>query len=190
MEKKQIESLADKYELPVDFVEKLFDKVIDKVNFERALRMFANGTLKYDVATGIEPFNVAEIRHTVAGNLWRIHEKHLADMERMKQIAEYYQGCRWVRHDTKDPKTHQIRAVDVVFVDDGRLVAFGRYMAKNGGIYAANNEFQPDFNWTPKKWLARLRTMNKMFYRQVKKAATVDIREHKEWFDFTNHGND
>lgn len=39
----------------------------------------------------------------------------------------------------------------------------------------------PNFNWTPHKWLARLRQMNKAFYRDVKKAATNSPRE---WFDF------
>ena len=41
MEKINFEALASKYGLTVDFVKELHEKVIDKENFARAVRMFA-----------------------------------------------------------------------------------------------------------------------------------------------------
>lgn len=66
MEKINFEALASKYGLTVDFVKELHEKVIDKENFARAVRMFAVGLLPYDMATGKAPINVAEYRHKVA----------------------------------------------------------------------------------------------------------------------------
>lgn len=71
MEKINFEALASKYGLTVDFVKELHEKVIDKENFARAVRMFAVGLLPYDMATGKAPINVAEYRHKVAQNMWR-----------------------------------------------------------------------------------------------------------------------
>ena len=64
------EALASQYGLDVDFVHQLHEKVVDKENFARAVKMFADGTLPFDVATGDAPINVASIRHDVAVNMW------------------------------------------------------------------------------------------------------------------------
>ena len=69
MEKTSIETLASKYGLTVDFVKELHDKIVDKENFARAVKMFNDGLLPYDMATGKDPINVAEYRKTVARNL-------------------------------------------------------------------------------------------------------------------------
>lgn len=180
MEKKEIEALATKYDLPIEFVTKLHDKVSDKGNFERALRMFVNGTLKYEVAAGNDPINVADIRKEVAGNYHVARKKIQEQIAKERKIAEYYHGCHCVMFRYKPNKA----VSDVVFVKDGHLVAFAHYEPKQGGIYAANNEVMPNFNWNPHKDLERLRKMNKTFYRKVKKAANVDVWEHKDWFDF------
>lgn len=39
----------------------------------------------------------------------------------------------------------------------------------------------PNFRWHPHEYLARLRKLNKAFFRQVKKAA---VNSPREWFDF------
>lgn len=85
-----IEALASKYGLTVDFVKGLHGKVIDKENFARAVRMFAVGLLPYDIATGKEPINVAEYRRKVARNLWDLRHKMMDDinaaMERQRKM--------------------------------------------------------------------------------------------------------
>ena len=71
MDKRQeIESIASRYDLDVDFVQQLHDKVTDKENFARAVKMFVDGTLPFAIATGDAPINVAYIRHDVAVNMW------------------------------------------------------------------------------------------------------------------------
>ena len=178
---KTFETLASKYGLAVGFVKELHEKVIDKENFARAVRMFAVGTLPYDMATGKEPINVAEYRGKVARNMWNFRKNKAGGMreamERQRGIVEYYNTCTPLTFRHKPNKAVK----DVVFVKDGHLVAFGHYEPKQGGIYMADNEVMPDFRWQPHEALARLRKLNKAFYRQVKKAA---FNSPKEWFDF------
>ena len=183
MDKRQeIESIASRYDLDVDFVQQLHDKVTDKENFARAVKMFVDGTLPFDVATGDAPINVASIRHDVAVNMWNarnIRAKRTKEqMEMQRRIVEYYNGCRHVTMTHKGNKSTR----ETVFIKDGIIVAFGHFEPKQGGIYAANNPVMPDFRWQPHEALARLRKMNRAFYRKVKKAATKSPRE---WFDFS-----
>lgn len=177
MEKEKIEALAVKYDMPIEFVNELHEKVVDKGNFERALKMFVYGSLPYDVATGQEPINVAELRSKIASELLEYRKKMQEEFERNRKIAEYYNGCTAL----KFPRKPNNGAQDIVFIKDGHLVAFARFEPKQGGFYAANNELMPEYNWNPHKWLARLRQINKAFYREVKKAAFADP---KEWFNF------
>ncbi len=181
MEKMNFEALAAKYGLRVDFVNELHDKVVDKENFVRAVRMFANGTFPYDMAIGSEPINVAELRHQVAKNMWDFRKNKATKlqeaMERQHKIVEYYNTCTSLTYRHKLNK----HIKEVVFIKDGNLVAFGHFEPKQGGIYAANNEMMPDFRWNPHECLARIRKLNKAFYRQVKKAA---FNSPREWFDF------
>lgn len=178
---KTFEALASKYGLTVDFVKELHDKVVDKENFVRAVKMFANGLLPYNMATGKDPFNVAEYRKVVAKNLRDFRhnqqEKVKEAMEQHRKIVEYYNTCTSLTYRHKQNKAVK----DVVFIKDGHLVAFAHFEPKQGGIYAANNEVMPDFHWQPHEHLARLRKLNKAFYRQVKKAA---VNSPREWFDF------
>lgn len=183
MDKRQeIESIASRYDLDVDFVQQLHDKVTDKENFARAVKMFADGLLPYDMATGKDPINVAEYRKTVAKNLREFRhnqqEKVKAAMEQQRKIVEYYTGCKRLTSHDKANKA----VSEVVFVKDGRLVAFAHFEPKQGGIYMANNEVMPNFHWQPHEALARLRKLNKAFYRKVKKAA---VKSPRGWFDFT-----
>ena len=174
--------MASKYGLDASFVQSLHEKIVDKENFARAVRMFVNGTLPYAVATGNAPINVASIRHEVAMNLLELRkmraDKVKEQMEIQRRIVEYYNGCRHVTMTHKGNKS--IR--ETVFIKDGLIVAFGHFEPKQGGIYSANNPVMPDFRWQPHDALARLRKMNRVFYRKVKKAATKSPRE---WFDFS-----
>lgn len=181
MENMNFEALAAKYGLTVDFVKGLHEKVIDKENFARAVKMFADGLLPYEMATGKEPINIAEYRKVVARNFRNRRklqtEQFKAVMEQQRQIIEYYSSCRRLTFHHKPNKVVK----DVVFIKDGHLVAFAHYKPNQGGIYAANNEVMPDYNWRPHEHLARLRKLNKAFYRQVKKAA---FNSPREWFNF------
>lgn len=56
-----IEALASKYDLTVDFVNELHEKVIDKENFARAVRMFAVGLLPYDMGDRERPHQCCRI---------------------------------------------------------------------------------------------------------------------------------
>ena len=175
--------MASKYGLDAAFVQQLHEKVVDKDNFARAVKMFADGTLPFDVATRDAPINVASIRHDVAVNMWNTRkiraERVKEQMEMQRRIVEYYNGCKRITM-TQD-KDKRIR--ETVFIKDGIIVAFGHFEPNQGGIYAANNPVMPDFRWQPHEALARLRKMNRAFYRNVKKAATKSPRE---WFDFSN----
>ena len=174
--------MASKYGLDAAFVQSLHEKIVDKENFARAVKMFADGTLPFDVATGDAPINVASIRHDVAVNMWNARkiraERVKEQMEMQRRIVEYYNGCRHVTMTHKGNKS--IR--ETVFIKDGLIVAFGHFEPKQGGIYSANNPVMPDFRWQPHDVLGRLRKLDKGFYRKVKKAATASPRE---WFDFT-----
>ena len=57
-----IKSLSERFNLSVEFLTELHDKIVDKENFTRAVRMFMDGLMPYDIATGKEPINVAELR--------------------------------------------------------------------------------------------------------------------------------
>ncbi len=184
--KKEIDfkSLATRHGLQIDFVQDLYEKIVDKDNFGRALQMFTSGTMPYDIATGNEPINVAELRHKVATDLWTQRKNQVAKikvaLEQQRKIIDYYNTCNKYKYPRKPKDGIQ----EVVFIKDGHLVAFAHFEPKQGGIYAANNEVMPNFEWTPHKWLGRLRKINKAFYREVKKAAYAD---DKELFDFNIH---
>lgn len=181
MKEQSIEALASRYGLDADFVKELHEKVTDKENFARAVKMFADGTLLYDIATGKDPINIAEIRHTLAQRLWNNRKARLEKVkemvERQKRIYEYYSGCNAVKLHPKGKHSPS----DVVFIKDGLIVAFAHYEPKQGGIYMANNDVMPDFRWNPHQALAMLRKKNRAFYKQVKKAA---FNSPREWFNF------
>ena len=184
MNEQELKELAAKYELDAAFVSQLYDNLTDKATIEKALRMFVAGTLKFDIATGNAPINVASVRHDVAVNMWNTRkiraERVKEQMEMQRRIVEYYNGCR--RMTMAHAKDKRIQ--ETVFIKDGIIVAFGHFEPNQGGIYAANNPVMPDFHWQPHDALARLRKMNRAFYRKIKKAATKSPRE---WFIFDEH---
>ena len=179
--KKKIEALAAKFDLSVEFLTDLEAKVVDKDNFARAVKMFADGLLPFDVATGKDPINVAALRKKIAGNIRAFRADKQAKikeaMEQQRRIVEYYNTCRpFTRHDKAKKAVS-----DVVFIKNHQIVAFAHFEPKQGGIYMANNEVMPEFRWNPHQALARLRKLDKAFYRKVKKAT---CKSPGEWFDF------
>ena len=178
-----IKTLSERFDLSVEFLTELHDKIVDKENFTRAVRMFVDGLMPYDLATGKEPINVAELRHKVAADIVAFRKdktaKIRAALEQQRRIQEYYSGCKSIRY----PKKPKGGVSDVAFIKDGHLVAFAHFEPKQGGIYMANNEVMPNFRWQPHEALARLRKLNKAFYRKVKKAA---VNSPREWFNFNN----
>lgn len=102
-----INSLSERFNLSPDFLTELHNKIVDKENFTRAVRMFVDGLMPYDMATGQEPINVAELRHKVATDIWAFRKdkaaKIRAAMEQQRRIQEYYSGCKSIRH-PKKPK--------------------------------------------------------------------------------------
>lgn len=177
MNEQELKALASKYDLPLDFVSRFYGNVTDKENFEKALRMFVAGTLKYEDATSGKPICIADIRRDVAKNFRGLREAMHKRMKRERAIADYYAGCKCVRY----PLEYNKRPSECVFIKDGVIVAFAHFEPKQGGIYAANNELMHNFNWHPHKHLARLRKQYRVFYRMVKKNADKSPRE---WFDF------
>ena len=160
--------MASKYGLDAAFVQQLHEKVVDKDNFARAVKMFADGTLPFDVATGDAPINVASIRHDVAVNFQDLRKRTAEFMEKQKAIHEYYAGCEALSRKVNGTIT------DTVFINDGKIVAFAHYEPKQGGIYMADNEVMPAFNWQPREALKRLRNLDRQLFKMVKKHATKE----------------
>ena len=177
MNEQELKALASKYDLPTDFVSQLWENVTDKGNFEKALRMFVAGTLKYEDATSGKPICVADIRRDVAKNFRGLREAMHKRMERERAIADYYAGCKCIKY----PMKHNKRPSECVFIKDGVIVAFAHFEPKQGGIYAADNDLMPNFNWHPHECLARLRKLDRAYYRAIKKNAD---KSPSEWFDF------
>ncbi len=168
MNEQELKSLADKYKLDAAFVSQLYDKLTDKTTIEKALRMFVAGTLKYQVATGDEPIDIAAIRHEVAGNFQELRKRTAEFMKKQKKIHDYYDGCLVLSRKING------NIVDSVFLDNGKIVAFAHYEPKQGGIYMADNEVMPNFNWNPREALKRFRNIDKAFFKAIKKHATKE----------------
>lgn len=178
-----IKKLSEQFNLSVEFLTELYYKIVDKENFTRAVRMFVTGLMPYDMATGQDPINVAELRHKVAADIVAFRKDKTAKiriaLEQQKRIQEFYSGCKAIRHPKKPTST----VFDVAFIKDGHLVALAHFEPSAGGIYAADNEVMPGWNWRPHEYLARLRKLNKAFYREIKKAA---VNSPREWFNFND----
>lgn len=168
MNEQELKELAAKYELDAAFVSQLYDKLTDKATIDKALRMFVAGILKYDVAVGKEPIDIAAIRKDLAGNFQEVRKRTAEFMEKQKAIHEYYAGCEALSRKVNGTIT------DTVFINDGKIVAFAHYEPKQGGIYMADNEVMPAFNWQPHEALKRLRNLDRQLFKMVKKHATKE----------------
>lgn len=168
MNEQELKELAAKYELDAAFVSQLYDKLTDKATIDKALRMFVAGTLKYDVAIGKEPIDIAAIRHEVAGNFQEVRKRAAEYMAKRKVILKYYGGCLPISRKTNGDIT------DTVFIKDGKLVAFAHYEPRQGGIYMADNEVMPGFNWHPREALKSIRERDRAFFKAIKKHATKE----------------
>ena len=170
MNEQELKDLAAKYNLDAAFVSQLHDKLVDKSTIEKALRMFIAGTLKYDVATGNDPVDIAAIRHEIAGNFQDLRKRTAEFVEKQKAIHDYYAECLALSRKVNG------KIVDSVFLDGGKIVAFAHYEPKQGGIYMADNEVMPNFNWKPREALKRFRNIDKAFFKAIKQHATEEPR--------------
>jgi hypothetical protein len=174
----RIEALAKRFNLSDEFLTDLYNKVVDKNHFFRAVRMFVDGLMPYAIATGKEPINITELRHQVAKSLWEFRtseqEKIRVALAQQKRIVDYYATCTLMKYPEKPRNGVQ----DGVFIKDGHIVAFLHKEHNQGGIYAANNEVMHDWHWNPHEHLGRIRSICKAFYRRVKKAAFNDPAEY------------
>jgi hypothetical protein len=168
MNEQELKSLAAKYNLDAAFIGQLYDKLTDKTTIDKALRMFVAGTLKFDVATGNDPIDIAAIRKDLAGNFQEVRKRTAEFMEKQKAIHEYYAGCEALSRKVNGKIT------DTVFIKDGKIVAFAHYEPKQGGIYMADNEVMPAFNWQPREALKRLRRIDRQLFKAVKNHATKE----------------
>lgn len=180
MEQYEFENIAERYDLPIEFVTHLYDIITDKENFERAIKMFVAGTLKYEKASGDEPICIADIRKEVANNFVNLRKTIRERLEKERAMMAYFNGCKKVIH----PRKHKPNtATEVVYIDNGIIVGFAHFEPnKQGGFYAANCDVLPDYHWTPKEHLARFRKYVPAYYREIKKAASNSPRE---WFGFS-----
>lgn len=100
-----IKSLSERFNLSVEFLTELHYKIVDKEHFTRAVRMFMDGLMPYDIATGKEPINVAELRHKVAADIVAFRKdktaKIRAALEQQRRIQEYYSGCKSIIYPKK-----------------------------------------------------------------------------------------
>ena len=169
--------LAAKYRLPVDFVKKFYNTMTDKRNIELGLKMFVDGTLSFFVASGDTPFCVKDILHEVSDNYRKANKKRLEAIARMDKANEYLKSCECVCYPLEEKETN---AQECVYIKDGVVVSFAHYEPKEGGFYAFNNEGQGMLDWRPQVHLANLRRLSYPYFNEIKKAA---FKSPEEWFE-------
>lgn len=167
MEKNErVSKMAARYDLQPEFCQKLFDKCTDKSYFERAIRMFVDGRLKYSDATSEDMLDIAAIRQEVAQNFRKLHKERVEAIRRRNEIANYYASCD--RYAMRVKQRTGFGSMELVFVDDGRLVGFAHFDGQHDGMIAANNKYE-FYGWEHlHDILLRLRSINKAFVRQLK----------------------
>ncbi len=162
----RVSKMAARYDLQPEFCQKLFDKCTDKSYFERAVRMFVDGRLKYSDATSEDMLDIAAIRQEVAQNFRKLHKERVEAIRKRKELAEYYEKCE--RYALIVNKRQPNESLELAYVDNGRLVAFAHFDSQNRGMIAANNKLE-SYNWERlHDILLRLRSINKAFVRQLK----------------------
>lgn len=175
-----ISELAERFELSEEFLSGLRDRIVDKENFVKAVRMFNDGELPYSVATGSGTINVAELRHELAVKKMAFRQNEQVELkkalERHKAILTYYANCQILQKRFKSGVIHR------AYIKDGHLVALYNQAGITGGFYCAKNEVMV-FHWEQvKQFLFNIRTQDKAFFRAIKKAAFADERAI---FDFS-----
>lgn len=173
-----IPELAGLYDWPVSFVEQIATRITNPDDLWRACQMYQRGTLKADDVNNIdgERIDIPALRHTIATNIMakrKLQSEQIREMMAKQQaIADYYATCERLNCSVVDVKTRK-RGVQSVFINDGRLVAFGYWPADgNGGIYMADNIVMPAFHWDNlHNELGNIRKRNRAFYKRIKQAA-------------------
>ena len=176
-----IPELAEMFELSEEFLTSFRDRIVDKENFVKAIRMFNDGDLPYSVATGKGEINIAKLRHDLAVKKWAFRQNEQEELkkalERHKEIMAYYSTCQHIQKRFKSGVIHR------AYFKDGHLVALENQAGNVGGFYCANNEVMV-FHWEQvKQFLFNIRTQDKAFFRAIKKAA---FASEAAIFDFSD----
>ena len=164
----QPEILAE-YNIGQDFIDTLAAKLTNQEHLNCALRMFINGQLPLSTINDNDAIDIPTIRKQIADTIRERRQamaKHVAEYRR---LSEYYSTCKMLAVECRNGQHY-------VFIKDGHIVAFGmeRGDHREGGIYAAKNPVQGEFQWTPNEHLARIRRLDKAFYKRIKKAAFAE----------------
>lgn len=151
------------------FIQMLANKLTNPEHMNIATRMFIQGTLPMSAIENNQAIDIPTIRHQIADAIWNRRQamaKHVAEYRR---LSEYYSTCKMLAVECRNGKSY-------VFIKDGHIVAFGMESGdhREGGIYAAKNPVQGEFQWTPNEHLARIRRLDKAFYKRIKKAAFAE----------------
>jgi hypothetical protein len=159
---------ATRYDLPLEFCQKLYDKLTDKGYFERAVRMFVDGRLKYSDAINDNSLDCEAVRHEVAQNLVKLRETRREALELRMRVTEYYaKECFQFALDYRTERR-------LVFVDKETrtLSAIARVdmRSKEISFYYANNSFEKYGEEHLHDYMIQLRLSNKAFVRHIKKA--------------------
>lgn len=160
--------MAVRYDLPLEFCQKLYNKLTDKSYFERAVRMFVDGRLKYSDAIDDESLDCEALRHEIAQNLVHLRETRQAALELRMRVTKYYaKECFQYALDYLTERR-------LVFVDKETrtLSAIARVnmRSKEISFYYANNSFEKFGEEHLHDYMLQLRHSNKNFVRQIKKA--------------------
>lgn len=176
-----IPELAEMFELKEEFLTSFRERIEDKENFYRAVKMFSDGELPYAVATGDGTINIASLRHDLAVKKLDFRKNQDAQLkeafERHQKIMAYYATCQCISKRFKNGVIHR------AYIKDGHLVALANQYRNQGGFYCAKNEVMPDFRWREvKQFLFNIRRDCKAYFRDIKRAAYAD---DKALFDFS-----
>lgn len=159
--------MAVRYDLPLEFCQKLYNKLTDKIYYERAVRMFVDGSLKYSDAISDDSLDCKALRHEVAHNLVELRKKRDAALEHQKRVSEYYfKDCAKFALDYKSKRFF-------VFADkDTRTlsaIALVNLNSKEVKFVYANNAFEKFGEESLHGCLLEMRRLNKSFVRRLKK---------------------
>ena len=161
-------SVIEENNIADHFVDLVKSKLTNPEHLNAALRMFIAGHLPMDLISKPGMIDLPALRKQIAGNVRERRRKWFESMAEQRRLFGYYSGCTMVRHNAG-------KTVHFAFIDkSGHLVALGMDDGKNGGVYYANNPAQTIHPDELHSSLARIRKVNRTFYKRIKKAAFAE----------------
>lgn len=161
---------AVKFDLPLEFCEKLYAKITDKSYYDRAVKMFVDGRLKYSDAVSDDSLDIEAIRHDVAKNLVALRKERHAAVALRKRVSDYY-GKECLRYAIDGNA-----ALNVVYVDKNTrtisaIIGFSK-TTRQAAVFYANNQYEKRGIENLHSILVDFRHRNKAFVRQLKHFCT------------------